>query len=133
MQKTKIKSKNKLNHQYNFELLKTAEQKLTPEMRQKLIAKKLTDSQKQDAIKLLTMGYSVWDVAKLIHEFNFQRNDKRTWVFYARINSLRHKYNLTPVKLQIAPQTTQIINQFVKKFGEEKLRTILSVQLKIKK
>jgi len=117
---------------YNFGVTKEQRKVLTPKMRQKMLAQKLTDVQKADAIKLLKHGYTVWETTEIIHGFPFEHNDKKTWVFYARINSLRHKCGLNPVKLEVTPETTRIISEFVKRFGEAKLKTLLSAQLKVK-
>lgn len=121
-----------LTKKYNFGVTKEPRKKLTVPVRQKLIAKKLTDNEKADAIEMLKAGYTVWDVTEIIHNFPFEHNDKKTWVFYARINSLRHKCGLNPVKLEVTPETTRIISEFVKKFGEAKLKTLLAAQLKVK-
>ena len=121
-----------LTKKYNFGVTKEPRKKMTLAVRQKMLAKKLTDNEKSDAITLLKHGYSVWDVTEIIHNFPFEHNDKKTWVFYARINSLRHKAGLNPVKLEVTPETTRIISEFVKRFGEAKLKTLLSAQLKVK-
>jgi len=100
--------------------------KLTPKVRKKLLAKKITPDAAKNITQWLKDGLTIWECTEKYWEFPFEHNDRKTWIFYSRINNLRHKENIPTGTLSVSPEAKLQINRFVSLYGEKKLITILN-------
>jgi hypothetical protein len=65
--------------------------KLTVEIRESLMKIKLD---KEQVLKLLKDNNSIWTVTEMVYNRKFDHNDRRTWIFYQKVNNIRHSSNV---------------------------------------
>lgn len=103
---------------------------LTPELRQEFLQKRITDGDIPDILDKLKKGATIWEITEDFWNFPFDHNDRRTWIFYQRVNQIRHQYRVPTVKLSVSLETKLAVNQFIAQYGEKPLVKLLKTNLK---
>jgi len=98
---------------------------LTPKRRRAMMRKRFSDEEIKRIIEYFKNGASVWEVTEKIYNFKFDHSDRKTWIFYQKVNNIRHKYKLAPIKLDLSMETRIELNKFVQKYGETKLMQLI--------
>lgn len=99
--------------------------KLTKADRQKLLKKPLLESEIKSLFK---KGLSIWAVTEAYYgrKFDHRRSARKlTWIFYQKINNVRHKLNINSNKVTVQPMTQVAIATYLEKHTEEELRGLL--------
>ena len=63
---------------------------LTDEEREQLKKIKLNEDEVAELLKTMP----IWDVAEKVYGREFDHSDRRTWIFYQKVNRIRHKRGL---------------------------------------
>jgi hypothetical protein len=105
--------------------LKAINKPLTKSDRKKLLKKPLIES---DIKALFAKGLSIWEVTEAYYgrTFDHRRSARKmTWIFYQKINNVKHKLGLKKSQVNIAPLTKVAISTFLQKHTEAELRALL--------
>lgn len=111
----------------------------TKEQRKKILEKykKFSDADKAQIKKLFESGLTIWEVTEKFFGMKLEHSRKYkniTWIFYQKINAVRHELNLTGKKPLVKnPTTTFAINTAIQKLGESRVQEILKEALMGKK
>jgi len=98
--------------------------------------KKLTEKERKrlrkikiDPVKIKALfdkGYSIWQVTELYYNFPFEHSDKRTWLFYQKINNERKRQKLGRNVIHLEPLVTQHIKNYLKTHTPDQLIELLA-------
>ena len=79
-------------------LVEIKSEKFTEKLRKELMKKKLDATQ---VLELLKKGLSLWDVTEAVYGQKFDHGNKKTWIFYQKVNNIRHAAKLPndPIKI----------------------------------
>jgi len=86
-----------------------------------MMKRRFNDDDIKRIVEHLKQGATVWQTTEWFYDFRFDHSDKKTWIFYQKINNIRRKFGLTPIKLNLSIEAQKAIDGFVKKHGEAKL------------
>ena len=86
--------------------------------RAKLMAKKIHPVDVKD---LFEKGLSIWQVTEEYFERKFDHADRRTWIFYQKINNSRKAQNLGRNVVHLTPLTANVIQQFLADHSADEL------------
>ena len=99
-----------------------AAEKFTEKVRKELLKVKVSAEKVK---KLLAKGLSLWEVTETIYGRKFDHSNRKTWVFYQKVNNSRHQLGIATSTVKISPLTTIAINTFLEKHTEQELRELL--------
>jgi len=98
------------------------EEKFNQQVRKNLLKLKLDSNKVKE---LFGKGLSIWEVCESVYNFKFQHSNRKTWIFYQKVNNIRHSSGIQTHQIKISPLTTLSINTFLEKHTEEELRSLL--------
>ena|SRR3972149_3482257 len=84
---------------------------------------------KEQAKKLLDSGVSVWDVTEKLYGRQFDHSDRKTWVFYQKVNTIRKGGDSKEaVNTKVNPQVVIAISEYLKTHSQEELLGLLAIK-----
>ena len=86
--------------------------------------KKIKVSEKR-VNELLGKGLSLWQVTEAIYNRRFDHGNKKTWLFYQKVNNIRHKLKLPNAPVKFSPLTTVALKTYMENHTEQELRGLL--------
>lgn len=75
--------------------------------------------------ELLAKGLSLWDVTETLYNRKFEHSNRKTWIFYQKVNNIRHNLSLPNSPVKFSPLTTIAISTYLQNHTEEELRSVL--------
>jgi len=75
--------------------------------------------------ELLGKGLSLWDATEAIYGRTFEHSNRKTWIFYQKVNNIRHNLSLPNAPMKFSPLTTIAVTSYLQTHTEEELRSIL--------
>jgi len=103
---------------------------LTPKLRREMMKKRFSENEIKRIIDYYKRGLTVWQVTEEIYGFKFDHSDRRTWIFYQKVNNVRHRYGLAPVTLNLTPDGRTALKKFIERHGEQKLIALIRANTK---
>jgi len=100
--------------------------KMTQKQRNKFRKVKLDETKVKE---LFAGGLSIWDVTTTVYGFEFDHADRRTWLFYQKVNNIRKKLEIPNPNSTYDPMTRFAINSYIQNHSEAELVELLRTNL----
>ena len=99
---------------------------MTDKQRNKFRKVKLDEKQVKE---LFAGGLGIWDVTETVYEFEFDHSDRKTWLFYQKVNNIRKKLEIPNLNRAYDPMTRFAINSYIQNHSEPDLVELLRTNM----